>query len=785
MINAESVATKESGPTRLWYRQPARHWLQALPVGNGRLGGMVFGRLGQETIQLNEDTVWERGPEDRNNPDSIKHLDEVRRLLMAGEIEKAHYLASISQFGIPNRMAAYQVLGELILHVDGMSNISDYTRELDLATGVARVAFRAGGTSYVREVFASYPDQVLVVRFTCEKPGGISLGATMRRRYDGRTRNLSNDTQLFYGQCGWNGSRFAAQFRVIPEGGTVETIGNHVVVSNADAVTILLAAATNFRFEDYEGEAARLVEEAAKKSYEELRERHVNEHRAVFERVSLKLSTGSKEEEEGLESLPTDERLRRVKEGGEDLGLVSLYFQYGRYLLMGSSRPGSLPANLQGVWNDTVTPAWDSKYTININTQMNYWPAEVCNLSELHEPLFDLIERVRENGRKTAQIHYGCRGFVVHHNTDLWADAAPLDNVWCGLWPTGGAWLVLHLWDQYEFTLDREFLRQRALPLMLDAARFVLDFMIEDENGVLLFGPSLSPENSYRVDGKVGALCMSPAMDTQIITSLFQRSLKAMEILGIDDPIGAEMQAALKKLPPMKIGRYGQLQEWMEDYEEVQLGHRHVSHLFAVYPDDQISIDTTPELAAAARRSLERRLENGGGGTGWSRAWVVGLWARFREGDLAYEHLLELLKHSTEENLFDMHPPQGSNPLTVFQIDGNLGATAAIAEALLQSHGGEIRLLPALPSAWRSGSVKGLRARGNFEIDIEWSEGKLVKAAIRSGASELCRIRVEGPVILRSPDGEERVVQPIDGVVTISTASGAEYVLRPVEGGVS
>jgi alpha-L-fucosidase 2 len=768
-----------SDPPVLWFESPATRWLAALPVGNGRLGASVFGRVYKETVILNEETVWTRWPDDRNNPDALTALPEVRRLLMEGRIEEAHTLAELSLFGMPHRQASYQVLGDMTLLFGGHHEelVSGYRRSLDLDDGILAVEYELDGVRFRREAFASAPDDVVVLRFESSASGAVELGSHFYRRYDAFER-IEDVDHVVGGEVGARGTAFSSRARVLAEGGTVISLGDHISVRGADAVTILVAAATDFRHEAYEQVCRDTLDAAAARSFAELRARHVESHREPMRRVRLHLR---EERDDALVALPTDVRLERLKAGGLDPGLVELHFQFGRYLLLGSSRPGTMPANLQGIWNESYQPAWDSKFTININLQMNYWPAEVANLAECHEPLFDLIDRLRVSGAETARVHYGCGGFVAHHNTDLWADTAPLDNVFCGLWPAGAAWLAHHLWERYAYDLDETFLRDRAYPGMKEAVRFVLDFLVEEpETGELLFGPSLSPENQYLdANGIRSGLCMSPAGDTQIIAGLLDRCRRAAEILGVDDELRNEVAAVLERLPAMRVGSRGQLQEWREDNVEWETGHRHVSHLFAVYPDAQITPRRTPELAAAARRALELRIHEASDRSigGWSVAWLSLLWARFGEGAAAHEQLYGVLRKSTESSLLDLSPPGGTNPLTVFQIDGNLGAVAAVCEMLVQSHDG-IELLPALPPEWPSGSVTGLRLRGGFEVDVEWADGCLVRACLRSAAGARCEIRSPGPLTVAC-GGTPVTVEHGEDLIRFDTEAGAAYDVAP------
>ncbi len=720
----------------LWYPTPAFHWTAALPIGNGRLGAMVFGGVVRDEIQLNEDTLWSGGPYSPVNPEAKEALADVRRLILAGEFRKAEELSDAHLMGRPYLQCSYQPAGRLLLDFGHDTLFSDYRRELDLATAVTTTSYRVGGTAFERRAFASAADGVLVLHYEADRPGQVSMTLDFVSEQPGHgsaTDNALSYTGTNRDEVGIEGRlRWGMAARVIARGAEVLAERGRLSVRGADSVMVLLDIATSFRrFDDVSGdpEAAvtRRLDAAAAKPFESLLDDHIAAHRALFDRFALDLGQGPAAER------PTDERIARFAEG-EDPALAALYVQYGRYLAICSSRPGTQPANLQGIWNKEIRPPWGSKYTANINLQMNYWLADPANLAECFDPLITMAEDLSQTGAVIAREHYGARGWVLHHNTDLWRAAAPIDGAQWGLWPTGGAWLCAQIWDHLRYAGFPPEAVERVYPILRGASEFFLDFLVPlPGSDLLVTAPSVSPENVHPFGTSV---CAGPAMDSQILRDLFSATCQAADRLGRDAELVAELERTKARLPQDRIGRAGQLQEWLEDWdgEVPEPDHRHVSHLYAAYPSLQIAPETTPDLAAAARRSLELR---GDEATGWGIGWRICLWARLGDGEHSYD-VLRLLLHPDRSyaNLFDAHPP--------FQIDGNFGGAAGILEMLVQSDEDGIRLLPALPTAFASGSVRGLRARGGVELDMDWQDGALTALTVRAGGGYGGRIRWAG-----------------------------------------
>ncbi|MFG1694701.1 glycoside hydrolase N-terminal domain-containing protein [Nonomuraea sp. NPDC049309] len=705
----------------LWYDESAgTDWLRALPIGNGRLGAMVFGNTDTERLQLNEDTVWAGGPYDQSNPKGAQALDRIRQLVFQEQWSQAQALIDEAMLGSPAGQLAYQTVGDLQLTFPGDAAVSEYHRYLDLTTAITGVSYLRNGVRHRREVFASAPDQVIAVRLTADQPGSITFSATFTSPQ--RTTLTSPDaaTVALDGVSGdmegLKGSvKFLALARAVAEGGTVSSANGTLQVRGADSVTLLISIGSSYRdwrdvSGDHEGIARGHLDAAAGRAYDDLRSRHVADYQRLFERVSLDLGRTAAADQ------PTDVRIAQHA-STDDPQFSVLLFQFGRYLLISSSRPGTQPANLQGIWNDSLEPAWDSKYTINANLPMNYWPADTTNLPECFEPVFTLIDELAVSGARTAKAQYDAGGWVTHHNTDAWRGTSVVDGAFWGMWQTGGAWLATLIWDHYAFTGDLGFLREHY-PAMKGAAQFFLDTLVEEPNlGYLVTNPSNSPEQAHHPDVSV---CAGPTMDNQILRDLFDGCAKAADLLGVDADFRDKVLAARDRLAPMKIGSRGNIQEWLYDWIEPETDHRHVSHLYGLHPSNQITKRGTPELHQAARRTLELR---GDDGTGWSLAWKINYWARLEEGDRAHE-LLRLLVRTDRlaPNMFDLHPP--------FQIDGNFGATSGIAEMLLHSHTGELHVLPALPPAWPNGEVRGLRGRGGHTVDATWRSGAATEVRI-------------------------------------------------------
>lgn len=724
----------------LWYAQPAADWNEALPIGNGRLGAMIFGGVQSERLQLNEESVWTGRPIDFVNPEAKAALPVVRQLLFEGKYAEAQQLAQQKLMGYKNVHSTYQTLGDLYLRFDTTTTIQQYKRSLDLATAVASVTYTSGNVTFTRESFSSTPDQVVVTRLTASQTKSISFTLNLSRPGNHAEFTTRGNDELIMREHVGNGLgvTLVARVKLLHEGGRIDIVGNELRITEAHAVTILVAAATDYAGGDPAAVSERHIKNARGKSYAQLKARHIKDYQQYFNRVTFSLGTGD------TLPIPTDERLTNFCNGKSDRELIELYYQFGRYLLISSSRPGDLPANLQGIWADGLNPPWEADYHININIQMNYWLAEITNLSELHMPFLQFVDALREDGRKTARDMYGVSGTVAHFTTDAWRFTEPYGETQWAMWPMGMAWCARHCWEHYCFTGDRDYLKKSGYPVMKEAAEFCLNYLVENPaTRKLVSGPSISPENTFRTkDGSVATMVMGPTMDHMIIRDLLEHTLEAGRILQIDAAFAKQMEAALARLSPTELRSDGRIMEWTEAFEEPEPGHRHISHLYGLYPGNEIN-RYTPELQKAARKTIAYRLSHGGGHTGWSRAWIINFFARLEDGNQANDNLTQLLCKSTLSNLFDNHPP--------FQIDGNFGATAGITEMLLQSHAGEVHVLPALPEAWQQGSITGLCARGGFEVSIQWKDNELETVTVLSKLGNALQLRYQDKSISMKP----------------------------------
>jgi alpha-L-fucosidase 2 len=754
MTNASGQEVIASDDLSIWFNHPALNWNEALPVGNGQLGAMIFGGVQNEKLQLNEKSIWSGRDEDFVNPEARKALPLVRQLLFEGKYAEAQKLAQDKMMGNKKTGSSYQTMGDLDISFNRNQPFYHYKRDLDLSTAVARVQYQQGEVHYRREMFSSARDHVLVVRLTADKAAMLSFSLSLSREGNKADVQISGTEITMQEKVGSGaGVKFVCRVKVIPEGGRVANTKEQLNITGANAVTILISAATDYTGTDPEVISRKYIDDAAAQDYDTLLAKHIRDYQSWFKRVDLDLGKTS------AIYFPTDARLNAFRQGNDDPQLLTLYYQFGRYLLISSSRPGGLPANLQGLWAEGLNPPWDADYHININIQMNYWPAETTNLSGLHQPFLDYIDAMRKDARKTAQDMYGIRGTVAHFTSDAWYFTEPYGQTQWAMWPMGMAWCSRHFWEHYLFTGDKIFLKDQGYPVMKEAAEFCAAWLVKNpRTGKLVSGPSISPENTFKTKtGEVATMVMGPTMDHMIIRDLLTNTIAAAKILQVDEPLQKKLSKALNDLSPTQLTKDGRVMEWTEEFEEPEPGHRHISHLYGLHPGNEITQQKNAPLLAAARKTIAHRLAHGGGHTGWSKAWIINFYARLHDGDEAFQHLSSLLKKSTLPNLFDNHPP--------FQIDGNFGATAGITEMLLQSHAGEIEILPALPAAWKKGHVHGICARGGFDVNIDWQDGKATRIEILSRLGESCTLRYSDKKINLTTKKGERLT--LDGQLNI------------------